>query len=80
MSAGKGDTPRPVNPKKYGENYDRIFRKQSNTLPYDTYGIAYDPIENHPKATPELIAKAKSLGIETFVTPAFWNSGERIKP
>lgn len=27
MSAGKGDAPRPVNPQKYGENYDRIFRK-----------------------------------------------------
>lgn len=25
--AGKGDSPRPVSPKKYGENYDRIFRK-----------------------------------------------------
>lgn len=24
---GKGDSPRPVDPKKYGENYDRIFRK-----------------------------------------------------
>lgn len=29
MSAGKGDTPRPVDPKKYGENYDRIFRGKS---------------------------------------------------
>lgn len=25
--AGKGDTPRQVDPKVYGENYDRIFRK-----------------------------------------------------
>lgn len=24
---GKGDKPRPVNMKKYGENYDKIFRK-----------------------------------------------------
>lgn len=24
---GKGDSPRPVNPKQYGENFDRIFRK-----------------------------------------------------
>lgn len=27
MSAGKGDTPRPVDAKAYGENYDAIFRK-----------------------------------------------------
>ena len=27
MSAGKGDTPRPVDAKTYGENYDDIFRK-----------------------------------------------------
>jgi hypothetical protein len=27
MSAGKGDTPRPVDAKTYGENYDSIFRK-----------------------------------------------------
>jgi len=26
MSAGKGDTPRPVNLKIYGENYERIFK------------------------------------------------------
>ena len=24
---GKGDRPRPVDRKKYNENYDRIFRK-----------------------------------------------------
>jgi hypothetical protein len=27
---GKGDKPRPVNLKKYAENYDRIFRKQKH--------------------------------------------------
>jgi hypothetical protein len=27
MGAGKGDTPRPVDAKTYGENYDDIFRK-----------------------------------------------------
>ena len=27
MSAGKGDTPRPVNRDRYNENYDAIFRK-----------------------------------------------------
>jgi hypothetical protein len=26
---GKGDKPRPVNLKKYSENYDKIFRKKS---------------------------------------------------
>jgi len=26
--AGKGDTPRPVDPKKYAEGYDRIFRNK----------------------------------------------------
>ena len=25
MSAGKGSTPRPVDPVKYGENYEAIF-------------------------------------------------------
>lgn len=28
MSAGKGDKPRPVDFKRYGENFDRIFRNQ----------------------------------------------------
>ena len=27
MSAGKGDTPRPVNADVYGQNYEDIFRK-----------------------------------------------------
>lgn len=26
--AGKGSKPRPVNLKKFGENYDKIFRKK----------------------------------------------------
>jgi hypothetical protein len=26
--AGKGDAYRPVDPKKWSENYDRIFRKK----------------------------------------------------
>lgn len=30
-SAGKGDTPRPVDAKSYGENYDNIFRKWQTT-------------------------------------------------
>lgn len=31
MSAGKGDTPRPVNAEVYGQNYDDIFRKPQTT-------------------------------------------------
>jgi len=31
MSAGKGDTKRPVNPKKYAQNYERIFGKKNKT-------------------------------------------------
>ena len=27
-SNGKGDSPRPMNKKKYDENYDRIFNKE----------------------------------------------------
>ena len=27
VSAGKGDTPRPVNAEVYGQNYEDIFRK-----------------------------------------------------
>lgn len=30
MSAGKGDARRPTNNKVYGENYDKIFRKDSD--------------------------------------------------
>jgi hypothetical protein len=26
--AGKGDKPRPINKKKYDENFDRIFNKK----------------------------------------------------
>ena len=28
--AGKGDTPRPVNRKKYEENYQKIFNKEED--------------------------------------------------
>ena len=35
--AGKGDSPRPVNPTVYGQNYDDIFRKpQPETKPEQT--------------------------------------------
>ena len=39
MSAGKGDTPRPVDAKVYGENYDAIFRKDKpEQKPQETKG------------------------------------------
>ena len=28
MSAGKGDKPRPIDRKKYDDNYDRVFRNK----------------------------------------------------
>lgn len=35
--AGKGDSPRPVNPTVYGQNYDDIFRKDKpETKPEQT--------------------------------------------
>jgi len=34
MSAGKGSTPRPVNPRAYAENFERIFRKKPNEIEY----------------------------------------------
>jgi hypothetical protein len=30
MSAGKGDKPRPVDYKKYSDNYDKIFRNKKS--------------------------------------------------
>jgi len=36
MSAGKGDTPRPVNAEVYGQNYDDIFRKPQTTETNET--------------------------------------------
>lgn len=39
MSAGKGDTPRPVNPTVYGQNYNDIFRKDKpEQKPQETKG------------------------------------------
>ena len=31
--AGKGSSPRPVNRKKYEENYEKIFNKTSGIIP-----------------------------------------------
>jgi hypothetical protein len=33
MSAGKGDSPRPVNGPKYRANYDRIFSPKTSKKP-----------------------------------------------
>lgn len=30
MQNGKGDTPRPVDQEKYGSNFDRIFKKDTD--------------------------------------------------
>ena len=50
MSAGKGDSPRPVDPVKFRENYDRIFRKVKgcnrhgpNPHPYCIYCSGMNP-------------------------------------
>jgi hypothetical protein len=40
MSAGKGDSPRPVNGDAFRDNYDDIFRKKETTEP------AHDPLQN----------------------------------
>ena len=31
--SGKGDTQRPTDQKKFGENYDRIFQKKRSPTP-----------------------------------------------
>lgn len=48
MSAGKGDTPRLVNSKVYGENYDNIFRKMNcsrcrSTAPNPSCQVCWEP-------------------------------------
>jgi len=58
MSAGKGDAPRPVDPVKYGENYERIFQRGAVTLDElkDVEGFEADPFSMLERAlgiTPE---------------------------
>lgn len=36
---GKGDSPRPVDPQKFRENYDRIFRKSIKDHPFKRLGF-----------------------------------------
>ena len=40
--AGKGDTPRPVNQKKFADNWDRIFSKNLDSHK-DWYLVAISP-------------------------------------
>jgi hypothetical protein len=50
MGAGKGDTPRPVDAKIYGENYDNIFRKtkcQNDQVTTDSRSSREDQDESH---------------------------------
>jgi hypothetical protein len=49
-SAGKGDTPRPVDAKTYGQNYDNIFRKtkcQTTQKTKDLESMSEDQDTNH---------------------------------
>ncbi len=45
MSAGKGDTPRPVNGDAYRDNYEAAFRKKETTEPEEWHpkGIEWKP-------------------------------------
>lgn len=38
--SGKGDTPRPVNPEVYGQNYDDIFRKDKQQISTENDNIS----------------------------------------
>ena len=48
--AGKGDKPRPVNLKEFGQNYDEIFRKQS--WPHDPEPFESEDHDNDSKPYP----------------------------
>ena len=48
--AGKGDKPRPVNLKEFGQNYDEIFRKQS--WPSDPEPFESEDHDNDSKPYP----------------------------
>jgi hypothetical protein len=52
MSNGKGDTYRPVDPKVYGENYDRIFT--AKTLRDKHLNEAREVILSAPPMSPEM--------------------------
>ena len=53
--AGKGDSQRPTDHKKYGENYDKIFKKDPH-WPFPTELIPYDL--SLPKFNPNNIEDA----------------------
>jgi len=43
VSAGKGDTPRPVNGEKFRDHYDEIFRKDADDIVCPHCGSDKDP-------------------------------------
>jgi len=47
-SAGKGDSPRPVDYKKWSENWDRIFGKKKKVKKNDEtkHSIDWDSVRN----------------------------------
>ena len=55
MSAGKGDTPRPVNAEIYGQNYEDIFRKPSTEARIKLLELIgnYEPQPTPPCTTTE---------------------------
>jgi len=45
--AGKGDTPRPVDKKKYDEGYERVFGKKKPYTPLDMVRDFPEMLEEH---------------------------------
>lgn len=58
MSAGKGDSPRPVTLAIYHKNYDAIFRKQKLPSGYNSEMMPIDDIECQ-----ECLEQARLLGM-----------------
>jgi hypothetical protein len=53
MSAGKGDSPRPVNGHKYRANYDRIFLPKKPKKPLIPMPTFANICQHIPDATPQ---------------------------
>jgi len=50
MSAGKGDTPRPVNGEKFRKNYDKIFpRKRKKPIDFMSIIVQICPTPRQPE-------------------------------
>jgi len=81
MSAGKGDTPRPVDPTIYGSNYNDIFRKDEcqnkpKTTGSDSFRLSYETyqrIQRLAKREGTTISKALERLVRT-------EESERIEP